>query len=341
VRFGATVAGGDSGISKVPRMRSFITFLLCSSISVALLSGCSGGSSLTTATPAGAALSSSIHPKTDAASGVIYSASGNNSAVNYYLKGTGPNNPVAGALSGNFSDPTGMGVDKAGDLYVTNTNAENVLVYTNGSSSPSATLSDADKFPYDVAIGPDGTAYVANISGPMGASGNIVAFAPGASTPTLTLNDKHFLHVIGVALDKNGNLFASYDAHMVAGTASVVEFKAGKNVPTETHIKLGAAGGIGFDRAGHLLALDLQAQTLNVYDVGKRTPIHQLKLRGTSVFFSFNKDSSRLYLADYSQGKIDEYRYQPDALTLIGTITNGMTRSSGNLGIATTPAQQL
>jgi hypothetical protein len=128
---------------------------------------------------------------------------------------------------------------------------------------------------------------------------------------------------------------------MVAGTASVVEFKAGKNVPTETHIKLGAAGGIGFDRAGHLLALDLQVQTLNVYDVGKRTPIHQLKLRGTSVFFSFNKDSSRLYLADYSQGKIDEYRYQPDALTLIDTITNGMTPSSGNLGIATTPAQQL
>ncbi len=77
----------------------------------------------------------------------------------------------------------------------------------------------------------------------------------------------------------------------------------------ETHIKLGAAGGIGFDGAGHLLVIDLQAQTLNIYDVGKRTPIHRLKLPGTSIFFSFNKDSSRLYLAEYSRGKIDEYRY--------------------------------
>lgn len=321
------------------RMR-FITLSFCAAISVALLSGCSESGSLTSATSSGAALPSSFHPQADAGSGLIYSASGGNS-VDYYLKGTGPNNPVAGSLSGDFSDPTGMGVNTAGDVFVANNDAQNVLVYRNGSTSPSATLNDPNQFPYDVAIGPDGTAYVAGISGPIGANGNLVAYAPGASNPTRTLNDKHFLHVIGVALDKSGNVFASYDAHMVAGTASVVEFKGGKDKATETHIKLGAAGGIGFDSAGHLLAIDVQAQTLNVYDVGTRTPIHQLKLPGTSIFFSFNKDSSRLYLADYSQGKIDEYRYRPDGLTLINTITNGMSPSSYNQGIATTPAQQL
>jgi sugar lactone lactonase YvrE len=318
----------------------FITFALCASFSVALLSGCSESGPLTTATAAGAALPSSTHPRAHASSGLIYSASGTNS-VEYFLKNTGPNNPVAGSISGDFSAPVGMGVDKGGDLYVANNDAENVLVYRSGSTSPSATLNDPNQFPYDVAIAPDGTAYVASISGPMGASGSLVAYAPGASNPTRTLSDEHFLYVIGVALDKNGNVFASYDAHMVAGTASVVEFKAGKDKPTETHIKLGAAGGIGFDNAGHLVALDLQAQTLNVYDAGKRTPIQKLKLPGTSIFFSFNKDSSRLYLADYSQGKIDEYRYRPDGLTLINTITNGMSPSSYNQGIATTPAQEL
>ncbi len=84
-------------------------------------------SSLTTAASAGAALPSSIRPEPDAGSGLIYSASGGGNSVDYYRKGTGPNNPVAGSLSGDFSNPTGMGVDTAGDLYVANTNGENVL----------------------------------------------------------------------------------------------------------------------------------------------------------------------------------------------------------------------
>jgi hypothetical protein len=99
-----------------------------------------------------------------------------------------------------------------------------VLVYAAGSTSPTAILDDPNKFPADVAIGSDGTVYVANGSGPLGASGNVVIYAPGSTSPKATLSDKHFYHVSGVALDKHGNLFVSCNAGTAALTrnASVV-----------------------------------------------------------------------------------------------------------------------
>jgi DNA-binding beta-propeller fold protein YncE len=191
-----------------------------------------------------------------------------------------------------------------------------------------------------VTVGPDGTAYVANLDGPIGASGDVVIYAPGSSEPTKTLHDKCFLHVLGVALDKHGNLFASCEISPGAGHGEVVEFKAGSTKGTQTHISLGSAGGLGFDGAGHLLAIDVNGPTLNVYNVGNPKPINALKLPGASIYFSFSRDSKELYVADYAQGEIDVFRYSPNKLTQINKITNGMSPSSGNIGIANTPIQR-
>lgn len=168
-----------------------------------------------------------------------------------------------------------------------------------------------------------------------------MVYPPGYSNPSRILNDEHFLHVIGVGLDKADNLFVSYNAGLGSGSGSVAEFKAGSYKPTKTHIRLGAAGGVGFDRAGHLLVIDQAVPSLNVYNVGHRKPLQQLALPGTSLFFSFNKESTRLYVADYSLGEIDVFRYRPNRLTQINKITNGIIPSNSNIGVATTPAQQL
>ena len=48
-----------------------------------------------------------------------------------------------------------------------------------------------------------------------------------------------------------------------------------------------------------------------------------------------------LYVADYGLGEIDVFRYQPNALKQIDKITNGITPSNDNLGIANTPPQRL
>jgi serine/threonine-protein kinase len=280
-----------------------------------------------------------LHPERDASPGHIYSSSFGANTVTYYNKGAGPNNPVAGSLTGSFENPEGMAVDKAGNLYVTNSNAKNVLVYPPGATSASLTLTDPNGFPDDIAFGSDGTAYVANLWAPMGNPGSISVYPPGATTPSTTLNDQAFVQVVGVALDKHNNVFVSYDQTNGAH-GTVVEFRAGSSTPTATNIVLGSAGGIGFDKAGRMLVIDQAAPTLNVYHPGSSTPATQLPLPGASLYFSWAKSLKRIYVADYALGEIDVFDYTPAKLTLINTITNGIVASDNNLGIATTTAMK-
>jgi hypothetical protein len=308
--------------------------------SLTSFAGCSQPASPSYTPASGLNASSAIHTAARKAAGLIYSSAFGGNTVGYYLKRTGPNNPLAGTLSGPLAQPQGMGVDQSGDLYVSNGNDEDVLVFAAGSTSPTATLDDPNKFPDDVAIARDGTVYVANGSGPIGASGNVVVYAPGATSPTSTLNDGNFLHVVGVALDKNENLFVSCNGQ-VSGTGTVVEFKAGSSTPIDTHIKLGYAGGIAIDGSGHVVVIDQEVPSLNVYDVGKRTPVATLKLPSASAYIAFNTTSKVLFVADYSKGEIDVFDYSQSNLKRINKITNGITASSDNMGIAVTPAQRL
>jgi NHL repeat len=311
-------------------------------LSCTLVAGCYGNNAAapTVQPPAGAAQPHRVNPALGKASRLIFSSSSSNSTIEYYVKGTGPNNPVAGSLSGNFSNPEGIAIDARGNVYVANTGDKNVLVYAAGSSAPTGTLDDPGEFPADVTVGPDGTVYVANVFGPIGASGDVVVYAPGASEPSETLQDKCFRHVIGVALDTHGNLFASCDASPGSGHGQVGEFKAGSSKGTQTHIALGNAGGLGFDDDGHLVAVDGSGPTLNVYDVGHPKPIDKLKLPGASIYFSFGRHSKELYVADYALGEIDVFHYRANKLTQVNAITNGISASSGNIGVANTPAQQ-
>lgn len=148
-------------------------------------------------------------PQAVKAKGLIYSSSYGGNTVDYYFKGSGPNNPIAGALKGDFAAPQGIAVDQAGNVYVTNSNGQSVFVYAKGSKSPTLTLVDNNNFPVDVTVAPDGTVNVANGGG--GAS-NVVVYRPGSSDPMETLTNGHFLPVVGVALDKQGNLFVSCNA---------------------------------------------------------------------------------------------------------------------------------
>lgn len=307
-------------------------------ISFTLLAGCGGGNP--TASPAWLLPSARPHASKTKA-GLIYSSSFGENTVDYYRKSTGPNNPIAGNLSGSFANPEGIGVDREGDVYVANSDDENILVYAAGSSSPTSTLVDNNEFPDDVTVAPDGTVYVSNAFGPIGASGDVVVYASGASNPKATLVDADFYHVMGVGLDKRGDLYVACNASQGIGSGTVVWFKPGSSQGRPTHIKLGAAGGVGFDGAGHLLVIDQEVPSLNVYDIGNAKPIHEFTLPGTSLYFAFNRDSSALYLADYANGAIDVYRYAPAKLTRINKITNGMSSSSDNIGIADTPVQQL
>jgi hypothetical protein len=225
-----------------------------------------------------------VHPEPNAERGRIYSSSFGGDSVTYYLKGTGPNNPVAGTLSGTFENPQGMDIDPAGNLYVSNGNASEVLVYPPGASSPTTTLTDPVGFPVDVAIGSDGTVYVAYVWSSRGNPGSVAVYAPGATTPTSVLRYQGFVQVAGVALDRSGNVFVSYDqSNGKFGT--VAEFPAGSSNPVATNISVGAVGGIGFDKAGHMLLVDQEAPSLNVYTPARQRPSPSSRCRACRSIF--------------------------------------------------------
>ncbi|HEY3676352.1 MAG TPA: hypothetical protein VGK84_10220 [Candidatus Tumulicola sp.] len=298
----------------------------------AALAGCSGSPGVTGVAPG--ALTQSASRTAAAPTGRIYSSSYGNSTVVYYDKGTGPNNPVAGTLTGTFESPEDMAVDASGNLYVANGNAQNVLVYPAGATSPGTTLSAPDGFPDDVAVAPNGTVYAANLWGMAGNPGTIEVYKKGTTSPTSVLRDQGFSEVMGVALDRRGNVFVSYNQnHETFG--AVEEFRNGS--PVATKISVGTAGGIGFDPYGHMLLIDRKSSTLNVYDAGSTKPKYKLALPGSPIYFKIGPNKKMLYVANLTQGEIDAYDYTPSKITLVNKITNGMNASSDNLGVALSP----
>jgi hypothetical protein len=306
--------------------------LLGAGIAAALV-GCSGPAGVTGLAPG--SLSGAAARSGTASTGRIYSSSYSDNTVVYYDKGTGPNNPVAGSLAGTFEAPENMAVDAGGNLYVANGDAQNVLVYAPGATSPTRTLSAPDGFPDDVAIAPDGTVYAANVWGMAGNPGTIEVYANGSATPTSVLRDDAFSEVVGVALDHAGNVFVSYNANH-GQDGFVEEFHKGNAIATK--IKVAAAGGIGFDPYGHLLLINRTASTLDVYAPGSSKPLHKLALPGSPIYFKIGSNGKMLYVANFAQGEIDAFDYTPRKLTLFNTISNGMTGSGVNLGIALSPS---
>jgi hypothetical protein len=66
---------------------------------------------------------------------------------------TYPQGAPAGTLTG-FDRPQGECVDAAGDVFVANTNASNIVEYAHGATTPVATLNDSGQFPVACAINP-------------------------------------------------------------------------------------------------------------------------------------------------------------------------------------------
>lgn len=64
-------------------------------------------------------------------------------------------------ITSGIDEPAGLFVDRSHNLWVANPGANDVLVFHRGSTTPSDTLDDSNQ-PNDVAVRPDGTAFVAD-----------------------------------------------------------------------------------------------------------------------------------------------------------------------------------
>jgi hypothetical protein len=192
-------------------MKRFDIALTGAAVAIAaLLAGCGGQSPPVAAAQSQAASSlglarSWIAP--EAKKGALLYVSGGNSSSSVVEMFTYPKGKAAGELT-DLSYPSGMCVDKAQDVFVTQLDGpRDIVEYAHGGTTPIATLSDPEEFPIGCSIDPTtGNLAVANELGTYGA-GSISIYAGAKGSAEGPYSDSAFHEIWFCGYDDQGNLF--------------------------------------------------------------------------------------------------------------------------------------
>jgi sugar lactone lactonase YvrE len=249
-------------------------------------------------------------------------------------------------LVGQISDtnnPQGMTTDAAGNLYVTDIGvategaaAGDIKVFPKGAVHYSRVIVPADWVPFDIAVGRDGTFYVANIA-PIGYfnPGSVSVYPPSASQPSRVLQFKNF-QVLGIALHRRSNtIYVSYNGTGGSG-GRINKFVHARGNPKDFGVSYGAPWSIREDGADNLLACSGDG-TINVYAESSGQLVQQISAPNGAMFAAFNKSRGKLFVSDFS--KVEIYSYP--AGTLIGSVSqSGWGRYNYPTGVAYWPPPQ-
>jgi hypothetical protein len=166
-----------------------------------------------------------------------------------------PGETPAGTLTG-FVAPSGLCVDKSGDVYVTDLRGGDIVEYAHGSTTPITTLADANSGPYGCAIDAvTGDLAVANsyVPGNQNEHGNIAIYKHARGTPMTYDDYPATYYFYSCAYDAKGNLYADGSTPY---ENELVELTKGGDGLTRIALKRGSQwvwGGIQWD--GQYLAL--------------------------------------------------------------------------------------
>lgn len=254
---------------------------------------------------------------------VVYVANYFNDNVQIYaLPGLGN----IGSIQG-IANPQGLAVDGAGDLYVVDQNANDVLVFRKGEKAPFRTLADANGIAFQVAVGRDGTVYLTNEFNTHLGNGNVNEYPPGSTHPSKTLHDRRFNTVEGVGLDSKNNLYVTFDDNHVVGR--IEEFSPGSSAGKLLLPTLKAAGGITFDAADDLVVCDQTAPAVKIFAQGSGNPLGEFAQGQIDPFnLALTKSEKQIFVTDPHSGNTYEYAFPSG--TLLQTIPN----SPGASGVA-------
>ncbi len=174
------------------------------------------------------------------------------------------------------AQPFGIAVDSIGGIYVTNSDANSILVFQtgdNGDVEPSATIATHNEIfaPTGVALDSSGKIYVANGNADRQVSDTVTIYAPGsnaAAPPIATLGHKaEISSPFAVAIDKEGKVYVAnqgggynFDGSITVysprstGNVSPVAMIAGSKTGDNTGLK--TPNGLALDAANKLYVLN-------------------------------------------------------------------------------------
>ncbi|WP_433684210.1 serine/threonine-protein kinase PknD [Nocardia sp. CA-119907] len=177
--------------------------------------------------------------------------------------------PIAGAHSSQtplpftgVSLPTGVAIDTAGNVYVTDMASDRVLKLAAGASAPTPLPFTGLKNPQDVAVDTAGNVYVSDTS-----NDRVLKLAAGASAPTplpfTGLKDPH-----GVAVDRAGDIYVAD-----RGNDRVLKLAAGASAPTTLPLPgLQGPDGVAVDMAGNVYVTELGTEHVTRLAAGASAP---------------------------------------------------------------------
>jgi hypothetical protein len=274
------------------RMKRWPYVLLC--LVATMLGGCASPSQL--AVPAGTAPGAS-HRTTKSPDLLYVSDVGKNEVFVFSY----PQGSLVQTLQG-FSSPVRLCSDTAGNVFITNTNARDILKYAHGGSNPIATFRDPGYLPTDCAVDPTtGTLAVTNY-GPSGSNTGSIAIYKNGKGQAKILHAPGAQGYLFCTYDTAGNLYVdalnyTYDLLMLELPKGSTKFK--KILLNQL---LQAWGGVQWD--GKYLAISDGSST--VYDFAikgtKGTKIRTVSL-GTAInVVQFWLDGSTLIGPDGPNG---------------------------------------
>ena len=251
------------------------------------------------------------------------------------------NQAMIGQLTG-FEVPTGIAIDRAGDLFVADYYGKVVYEFTTASMpKPSLTI-PFPQTPYGVAV--DDNASNVYVTGeapfPNGQLG-VAAYKMGATTPFKYLTDSSLTSLGFPYLDNAGAVYIAYGNQ---GPTSEGAFRKGSTQLSEFYLTNNAYQG-ELDNQGDLLASDEVLGSIDTYPNGSGQsnpsgvqvlPVHS---QG-QIFFDLNRPNSQIFAVAYTNGAaspIMQFAFPS------GTQTNTIQGSNSQYlyGIVTYPADAL
>jgi len=257
-------------------------------------------------------------PSDASASGLLYVADPLAEAIEIYKADV--NSSPIGSISMGIAGPLGLAIH-GGTLYVAENTKNSIVEYAHGSKVPTATLSGTAN-PIGVAVGNDGTVYACS-----GVANTCNEYAPGATSPTLTLS---IPCPFAPAVDAADNLYVAYNG--CNGTTGVVRFAPGSTRGTDLGISFtGAPADIEVDREGNILVGDPRKGRINVYRPGGHMRFRTIAT-GYPYMFTLDRNETTLYVAGGSNFPAVVVAFDYASGQELGTITSGLTSSSGIAG---------
>ena len=220
---------------------------------------------------------------------------------------------LVGTLTG-FSEPRGLCLNKAGDIWIPNAGDSNLLEYAPGGTTPIGSLNDPGEYPVDCAV--DTT------TGDLAAS-NIISSKPGPGSLSIYSNAigapavvPAFGHTYHDAYDPSGNLFV--DGVTADGAFQFGEIARGEKTVTNLKLKgavIGAPTNVQYADGNLAIGDDREYSSSVIYQVAVsgttarvigRTPLHHAHV---IAFFILGHRVFCLNSTKYGSVHIAIYKY--------------------------------